>query len=69
MTIFSSLQLDLGSLKSVREFAEKFHKTGKPLHVLCNNAGLTTVMQGTVTSKTEDGFETTFGVNHLGTNS
>ena len=33
------MQLDLASLKSTRSFVENFHKTGKKLHVLINNAG------------------------------
>jgi NAD(P)-dependent dehydrogenase (short-subunit alcohol dehydrogenase family) len=31
--------LDLGSLVSVRTFAEGFIATGRPLHILINNAG------------------------------
>lgn len=33
------MQLELGSLKSVRSFAEEFRKKGLPLHILVNNAG------------------------------
>uniref|UniRef100_A0A8C7WX91 Dehydrogenase/reductase (SDR family) member 13b.1 n=1 Tax=Oryzias sinensis TaxID=183150 RepID=A0A8C7WX91_9TELE len=54
------MQLDLGSLKSVRNFAETFLKTESRLDILINNAGL--YMQG----RTEDGFGMMFGVNHLG---
>lgn len=55
------LPLDLASFASVRGAAEAFLERGLPLHVLINNAGLAG-KRGT----TEDGFEVTFGVNHLG---
>jgi NAD(P)-dependent dehydrogenase (short-subunit alcohol dehydrogenase family) len=57
--------LDLASLRSVRSFAEAFAARGDlpPLRALVCNAGLQ-VVSGT--TYTEDGFETTFGVNHLG---
>ncbi|XP_030648439.1 dehydrogenase/reductase SDR family member 13-like [Chanos chanos] len=54
------MQLDLGSLKSVRSFTETFLKTESRLDLLVNNAGL--VADG----RTEDGFGIEFGVNHLG---
>ncbi|XP_037837443.1 dehydrogenase/reductase SDR family member 13-like isoform X1 [Kryptolebias marmoratus] len=54
------MQLDLGSLKSVRSFAETFLKSEPRLDILINNAGI--CMQG----QTEDGFGLMFGVNHLG---
>lgn len=55
------LPLDLGSLASVRRCAEAFLEREEKLDVLLNNAGLAG-HQGL----TEDGFEITFGVNHLG---
>lgn len=56
------MALDLASTASIRSFAEAF-LTGHPrLDVLVNNAGLILSER----SETEDGFETTFGVNHLG---
>lgn len=57
--------LDLASLRSVRSFAEAFaaREDLPPLGALVCNAGLQ-VVSGT--TYTEDGFETTFGVNHLG---
>lgn len=55
------LELDLGSLASVRTAAETFLRRGEPLHVLVNNAGLAGAR-----GRTTDGFEMTFGVNHLG---
>ncbi|XP_072176521.1 retinol dehydrogenase 11-like [Diadema setosum] len=60
------MKLDLGSLQSVREFVDAFHAMEKPLHILCNNAGLTTGFSVKQRSETEDKFEMTFGVNHLG---
>ncbi|MGZ3099008.1 oxidoreductase [Streptomyces sp. H62] len=53
-------RLDLGDLASVREFAH-----GLPyerVDLLVNNAGVMALPYGT----TADGFETQFGVNHLG---
>ncbi len=55
-------KLDLASLDSIRQFAQRFKASGLPLHVLMNNAG---VMFGPYT-KTQDGFEMQIGVNHLG---
>ncbi|KAL0973322.1 hypothetical protein UPYG_G00201930 [Umbra pygmaea] len=54
------MQLDLGSLKSVRSFAETFLKSEPRLDLLINNAGI--FMQGI----TEDGLGMMFGVNHIG---
>jgi NAD(P)-dependent dehydrogenase (short-subunit alcohol dehydrogenase family) len=51
--------LDLASLASVREFAAA---CGAEIHLLINNAG---VMAPPLT-RTADGFESQFGVNHLG---
>ena len=60
-----AMGLDLASLSSVREFAEEFaaREDLPPLRAVILNAGLQVV---TGTTYTEDGFETTFGVNHLG---
>lgn len=52
--------LDLGSLVSVRKFAENW--SHKRLDVLVNNAGIAMAPFG----RTADGFELHFGVNHLG---
>ncbi|XP_031414706.1 dehydrogenase/reductase SDR family member on chromosome X isoform X2 [Clupea harengus] len=56
------LFLDLSSLHSVRQFAQRFKATGLPLHVLVNNAGVMMVPE----SQTEDGYELQFGLNFLG---
>lgn len=53
-------QLDLGSLASVRAFAER---VDHPVDLLLNNAG---VMAPARFGTTADGFETQFGTNHLG---
>ncbi|XP_043920989.1 retinol dehydrogenase 14-like [Protopterus annectens] len=55
-------QLDLASLKSVRNFCDEMLKEEPKLDVLINNAG---VFQCPY-MKTEDGFEMQFGTNHLG---
>lgn len=54
------VRLDLGDLLSVREFAAAF--PGDRLDLLVNNAGVMALPYST----TSDGFETQFGVNHLG---
>ncbi|GAB3876895.1 SDR family NAD(P)-dependent oxidoreductase [Kibdelosporangium lantanae] len=53
--------VDLSSLASVTTWASKHAATGKPLHVLVNNAAV----MATPLTRTADGFETQFGVNHL----
>ena len=55
------LPLDLSSLASVRECAQLFLQLNLPLHLLVNNAGVAGLR-----GLTKDGFEMTFGVNHLG---
>ncbi len=55
------LSLDLGNLASVRGCAAAFLAKDVPLDVLINNAGVAG-QQGI----TDDGFELTFGINHLG---
>lgn len=58
------LPLDLASLASVRMFAAQFAAMNlPPLGALVCNAGIQIVSSTTYTA---DGFETTFGVNHLG---
>ncbi|MFD7258909.1 oxidoreductase [Streptomyces sp. NPDC059874] len=55
-------ELDLAELASVREFARAFGKRHESLDLLVNNAGVMALPFG----RTADGFETQFGVNHLG---
>ena len=55
------VHLDLGDLASVRACAEAIAARGTPIHGLVNNAGLAGQR-----GLTKDGFEVTFGTNHLG---
>jgi NAD(P)-dependent dehydrogenase (short-subunit alcohol dehydrogenase family) len=58
-----ALELDLASLESIRNFYDIFcHEKYPPLHALVCNAGV----HGHSFGYTKDGFEETFGVNHLG---
>ena len=53
---------DFGSFDSTRKLAADFKAKHNRLDVLVNNAGAIQMSR----SETADGFETTFGVNHLG---
>ncbi|KAJ1559120.1 hypothetical protein HK405_011939, partial [Cladochytrium tenue] len=55
------MQLDLSSLAGVDAFADAYLATGRGLDVLVNNAGVMALPY----SKTADGFEILFGVNHV----
>ena len=55
-------QLDLSSLSSVREFAERIHANHPKVDLLVNNAGV----MWTPRTTTAEGFELQFGTNHLG---
>jgi NAD(P)-dependent dehydrogenase (short-subunit alcohol dehydrogenase family) len=57
------LPLDLSSLASVRDFADRFLDLGLPLHLLINNAGKFSHGQ---LALSEDGVEMTFATNYLG---
>jgi NAD(P)-dependent dehydrogenase (short-subunit alcohol dehydrogenase family) len=59
---FDVVELDLASLKSVRAAADKLVDDGRLFDVIIANAGV----MATPFGKTEDGFETQFGTNHLG---
>jgi NAD(P)-dependent dehydrogenase (short-subunit alcohol dehydrogenase family) len=54
--------LDLASFASIRAFADRILETTPKIDVLVNNAGLILDRR----ESTDEGFETTFGVNHLG---
>jgi NAD(P)-dependent dehydrogenase (short-subunit alcohol dehydrogenase family) len=56
------VELDLASLKSVRAASDKLVADGRLFDVIIANAGV----MATPLGKTEDGFETQFGTNHLG---
>jgi retinol dehydrogenase-12 len=55
------VHLDLADLDSVRKCAGDLLARGVPVDILVNNAGLAGAH-----GKTKDGFELTFGTNHLG---
>ncbi len=54
--------LDLGSLDSVKTFANELLDAHRRIDFLVNNAGV----MATPPAKTDDGFELQFGTNHLG---
>nr|XP_021325851.1 uncharacterized protein LOC553712 isoform X1 [Danio rerio] len=54
-------KLDLADTKSIKAFAELINKEEKQVNILINNAGIMMCPY----SKTADGFEMQFGVNHL----
>ena len=56
------MKLDLASLQSVRNFTKEFKASYQQLNVLINNAGVFCMKR----EETEEGFELTMGVNHLG---
>ncbi|XP_033214606.1 retinol dehydrogenase 12-like [Belonocnema kinseyi] len=58
------MELDLASLKSIREFATQVLHEFSEIHVLINNAGVYVPLKEQ--AFTENGFEVHFGVNHLG---
>lgn len=59
-----AIPLDLASFAAVRQCAADFLAKGLPLHLLINNAG--GAFHGKQPQFTVDGFEMTFGTNHLG---
>uniref|UniRef100_A0A7E4VMV8 NAD(P)-binding protein n=1 Tax=Panagrellus redivivus TaxID=6233 RepID=A0A7E4VMV8_PANRE len=56
------IHMDLSSLQSVQAAAKEFLSKGWPLNAIILNAGVI----GPEAKTTIDGYETTFGVNHLG---
>ncbi len=61
-SVISYKTLDLGSLASVREFADRFKHMHGALDLLVNNGG---VMAPPTRQATADGFELQFGTNYL----
>ncbi|WP_395332159.1 SDR family NAD(P)-dependent oxidoreductase [Novosphingobium sp. BL-8H] len=59
---FELTELDLASLASVRACADRLLADGRPFDIIIANAGVMAPPFG----RTADGFETQFGVNHLG---
>lgn len=59
---FELIALDLGDLKSVRACADRLLAKGEKFDVVIANAGV----MATPFGHTADGFETQFGINHLG---
>ncbi|XP_064396433.1 retinol dehydrogenase 12-like [Halichondria panicea] len=55
------MRLDLGSIQSTKDFVRAFKENNLPLHILINNAGIAWIPY----TKTDDGFERTYQVNHL----
>lgn len=62
---YTVMHLDLASLESVRQFADNFRRSGRPLDALVCNAAvyLPTAKEPTFTA---EGFELSVGTNHLG---
>ncbi|NNF56161.1 MAG: SDR family NAD(P)-dependent oxidoreductase [Acidimicrobiales bacterium] len=56
------VELDLGSLASVKSAAQQIAEKHSQIHILMCNAGVMALPQGT----TEDGFDTQMGINVLG---
>lgn len=52
---------DLASLSDIQQAAQRFLDSGKPLHLLVNNAGVV----NTKRKESRDGIEENFAVNHL----
>ena len=55
-------ELDLADLKSVKKFADSYVATGKPLHILINNAAI----MANPETRVGPNWESQFATNHLG---
>ena len=56
-------QLDLASFESIRKFADEINREEDAIDILINNAGVAMLKNDV---RTNEGFEMSFGVNHLG---
>ncbi|HTE00005.1 MAG TPA: oxidoreductase [Mucilaginibacter sp.] len=56
------IELNLASLAAVKQFADEFRQKHSKLEILINNAGVMIPPA----SKTDEGYELQFGVNHVG---
>ncbi|TMW95755.1 hypothetical protein EJD97_008375 [Solanum chilense] len=56
------MEMDLGSMESVRKFASEYNSTGYPLNILINNAGV----MAPPFMLSQDNIELQFATNHLG---
>jgi len=63
-SVIVPMELDLGSIRSIKNFAEEIKSTYSKVDILINNAGVS--FPANARPKTKDGFEIHFGVNHLG---
>jgi len=59
---YELIELDLGSLASIRACVDALVKQGRSIDLVIANAGMMTAAR----EKTKDGFEAQFGTNHLG---
>jgi len=57
---------DLADLASVRSFAAALTEQAPDLDVLCLNSGVSPSRKAEAPRRTQDGFEETIGINHLG---
>ncbi|XP_048447688.1 uncharacterized protein LOC103967821 [Pyrus x bretschneideri] len=57
------MELDLSSMASIRKFASEYNSSGRPLHILINNAGV----MATPFMLSKDNIEMQFATNHLET--
>nr|POE59138.1 retinol dehydrogenase 13 [Quercus suber] len=58
-------EIDMANIISIEAFAQRWLATGRPLDILCNNAGMGSSPGGGNVFKTKDGFEIIHQVNFL----